>query len=454
MALIIDPDLLAQGTEVTISTAAKTIALTIAGDLSTDGVTGQCLYSFLKEEWKSDANLIKFPFPMISITNEQFEFIEGWKPANDATRKLIRTAGWAEYDAGSSVASRKYAGVISLGTIGGTDQAYFQQASTGTGSTATNFTYTGPINEAVQIYGDATNGDFDYTGYFKLFVRTQGKKYSQSQIADIGVSAMTYIVYRFPLANETDLKISHDDTAISTTAPYTGVDITYYAADQSISIGGTTYPFRVIVDGNNATAEQIYEKVQYLLRQSSDIDAGTGTVTGKTADSLLTFVGDTLLTSKGVYIENFNNNDTNRLQFTDQNGVVRTYPFVATITLNFNENLVADANSAYWVYFTNDDAGSNLGNDFGTASAIIVNDANGDPITGSVGGSVQKSFTYAYDSNVQRGAGSVGTDAPVTVVAIGLGTSQYVKAVGVITRSTANTVSLAGALERNYDNPV
>ena len=155
-----------------------------------------------------------------------------------------------------------------------------------------------------------------------------------------------------------------------------------------------------------------------------------------------------------MYIENFNNNDTNRLQFTDQNGVVRTYPFVATITLNFNENLVADANAAYWVYFTNDDAGSNLGNDFGTANAIIVNDASGNPITGSVNGSAQKSFTFAYDSNVQRGAGSVGTDAPVTVVAIGLGTSQYVKAVGTITRSTANSVSLAGALERNYDNPV
>jgi hypothetical protein len=454
MALIVDPDLLAQGTEVTISTVAKTIKLNIAGDLSTDGVTGQCLYSFLKEEWKTDTNLIKFPFPMISITNEQFEFIEGWKPADDATRKLIRTAGWAEYAAGSTTANRKYCGVISLGTIGGTDQAYFQQASLGTGSSAVNFTYSGPVNEAVQIFGDTDNGNFDYTGYFKLFVRVQGKKYSQSQISDIGVSAMTYIVYRFPLANETDLKITHDDTTISTTAPYTSIDVTYYAADQNVSIGGTNYPFRVIVDGANATAEQIYEKVQYLLRQSSDIDQGSGTVTGKTADSLLTFVGDTLLTSRGVYIENFNNNDTNRLQFTDQTGVVRTYPFVATLTLNFNENLVADSNAVFRVFFTNDDAGSNLGYDFGTANAIIVNDASGTPISGNVGGVAQQSFTYAYDSNVQRGAGSAGVDAPVTVVAQGLAVSQYVRAVGTITRSVANSVSLAGALERNYDNPI
>jgi hypothetical protein len=98
MAVITDPDLLAQGTSVVISAAAKTIKLAIAGNLTTDGVTGQCLYSFLKEQWKNDNNLIKYPFPMLSITNEQFEFINGWLPADYATRKLIRTAEDAEPD--------------------------------------------------------------------------------------------------------------------------------------------------------------------------------------------------------------------------------------------------------------------------------------------------------------------------------------------------------------------
>ena len=66
MALITDPDNLNQGTEITISTSAKTIALTVAGNLSNDGVTGQAFYSFLKEEWKNDASLIPYPFPMVS----------------------------------------------------------------------------------------------------------------------------------------------------------------------------------------------------------------------------------------------------------------------------------------------------------------------------------------------------------------------------------------------------
>lgn len=69
-----------------------------------------------------------------------------------------------------------------------------------------------------------------------------------------------------------------------------------------------------------------------------------------------------------------------------------------------------------------------------------------------VSGASSKTFTFAYDTNVQKRNASSGTNAPVTVVAIGLGTAQYVRATGTITRSTSNTVSLAGALERNYSN--
>ena len=75
MALITDPDDLNQNTEITIDTSAKTITLAVAGNLSNDGVYGQALYSFLKEEWKNDSSLIPYPFPMVSITPEQFEFV-------------------------------------------------------------------------------------------------------------------------------------------------------------------------------------------------------------------------------------------------------------------------------------------------------------------------------------------------------------------------------------------
>lgn len=487
--------MLNQGTEVTITTASRTIALNIAGNLDSAGVTGQCLYSFLKEEWKADATKIPFPFPMVSITNEQFEFVSGWKPAADATRNLIRTAGWAEYDqAGTKL--REYAGIISLGTLGGTDQPYYDN-----GGGATNFTYQGAVNQAVQIYGDAANGNFNRRSSFNIFAREQGKKYAQSKIGDIGVSTMTYIVYRFPLANESDLKISASDVTISGSAPYTGITITYitgnrfstwvtatsYAIDDVVTSGGrwyrcTTahtssaafatdqaskwtaysgerqigssyYAFNRIIAGNNATAEQIYEKIQWSLRQTTDIDAGTGTVIGKTASAILSFVGDTLVTSSGVFIDSYNASDVNRIDFYDVGGTKRNFPYTASLKISFNDILQSDTNAAYWVYFTNDDAGDNTGRDYGTSTAIIAKNASNANMNGNVSGQASITYTYAYDSNVQRGAASAGTDAPITVVALGLDKAQFVSATGTIARSTANAVSLVSSLERNYANP-
>ena len=453
MALIYDPDSLHQGTEVTINTGAKTIGLNIAGTLSTDGVTLKCLYSFLKEEWNGDANLIKYPFPLLPITDEQFELMNGWDFANDATRYLIRTGGWAVKNA-AGVSLEEWAGVVTLGSIGASDQVYFQQVANGA---AANFQLTGPVNQAVKVYGDGTHGSFDRRGYMKLYVREYQKSYANSALTDIGVTVLSYQVYRFPLANATDLKITHDDTTVDTTAPYTGMSITWYGTPQAVNIGGTSYNFHVIIDGNNGYAEEIYEFVQRQLRKATDIDAGAGTKTGTITSRLLTFTGENLATNSqaegGVYITNFLASDTNRLTFTDDNGDPIVYPYVAALTIQFGENLVNDASAKYWVYFTNDDAGLNLGADYGTSGAIIVQDAGAVPMTGTIGGVSSVSKSFAYDSNIQRGAASAGKDAPITVVAIGLDTAQFVKATGTIAKSTANGISLVASLERNYVNP-
>jgi len=347
----------------------------------------------------------------------------------------------------------------------------------------------------------------DARQYFKIFAREYQKLYAQSEIADIGVTTLTYQAYRFPLANADDLKVTHADGVVGADLPYTDMDITYlpgvgfapwanatvYPANSVVSntgrwyftaaggtssgtdplddsgvtwtayagerqIGANYYPFNIIIDADAAgngglpTAEQIYEFIQYSLRQNSDIDTGTGTVIGKTANVLLSFVGDTLVTEPGVYIDDFAETDINRIEFYDYLGNKRVYPFVAAGTINFNDNLVIDGSAIYKMFFTNNDAGSNNGADFGTASAIIVQDNDDVNIAGNITApSVQ--FTYDYDGNLQRGAGSAATDVPVTVVAIGLTKAQYVKATGTIGRSNANSFSLVASLERNYSNP-
>ena len=445
MALITDPDDLNQSTEVVFDTSAKTIALAQAGNLSTDGVTLKALYSFTKEEWKNDSSLIQHPFPFTPITDEQFELKDGWDFANDASRYLVRTGGWAVVDT-NGVTQQMWAGIITLGSLESGTQPYFSQSA----GTAIDFQLAGPVNQAIQIFA---NGGTDDRQSLTVFARKQGDLYGQSSLADIGVTDMTFQVYRFPLATSGDLKITLGDAAVQA-SPYDAITITYSASPFSRTIGGVSYNFNVEIDGNGQSIAGIYETIQYRLRQSADIDDGAGTVIGKVASDLAFFVGDTLKMREGVFLTNFAAADTNNILHDPIGGPFDiAFPFTAALEIQFGNNLVTDAAAVYRVFYTNDDAGDNNGADFGTSSAITVNDQSTNPMSGSVGGVTSVVLTYDYDSNVQRGAASAGTDAPITVVAIGLATGQYVSATGTIARSTSNVVSLVAPLERNYSNP-
>ena len=441
MALITDPDDLNQGTEITIDTSAKTIALAVAGNLSNDGVTGQCLFGFIKEEWRNDPTNnvgLQFDIPFKEMLGEdQFEWINGWEPADDTTRNLIRSAGWREITA-AGVVKREYMGIISLGNIDSADTPYFAFSSD---TAKTDFDFAGPINQAIQTFGNASNGNFDKrSDTLTIYVRAQGKTYDSATSTSIGLTSLNYKAHSFPLAEAADTKISASDNDIATTAPYTGMSITYGATTRSI--GGVSYNFDVIVDGNGGTTGQIYEFVQYSLRQSSDIDAGAGTQVGQLADSLMSFAGDTLKTTTGVAIDDFQASDRNNLVFTDTGGTERTFPFLSTGALSFNANLVDDSDSIYRMFFASG---------FNTSSAIIVKDNSGTDISGTIGGSSSAAFDFDYDGNNQGGR-TPGTDADVIVVAIGLDGAQYVSATATITRATGQNISLVAPLERNYDN--
>ena len=145
------------------------------GSLSDDGVTLQAVYSFSKEEWKNDITLIPHPYPFVAITPEQFEMSNDWVPhtgpvggpsgdPNDRyeTRKLIRTGGWREIAANGTL-NQEHVGVITLGTFEDNvnDLAYFQQGNDPTDITAAqNFTFNGPVNEAIKSYDYITTGPF------------------------------------------------------------------------------------------------------------------------------------------------------------------------------------------------------------------------------------------------------------------------------------------------------
>ena len=190
MAKITSKSQLVVGTELTINEPARTITLNAAGNLSAkDGVTWQALYSKLVDLWATAAYQDS-PFPAYAIDalSGQFQIgtdgatFSGWTFANDTTRQMLRDGGWSEYS-GAGVLQRVYVGIVGLGSVSAGAQLYYQRAASDAPS---DFTFTDQCNEGIQVFGDATNGNFDKRAYFKGFVREQGKKYKDSVLADTG----------------------------------------------------------------------------------------------------------------------------------------------------------------------------------------------------------------------------------------------------------------------------
>jgi hypothetical protein len=449
MTKIVNRALLIVGTELTINEPARTFTLNPVGNLiAKSGVTLQALYARFVDLWATSVYQDS-PFPMYAIDalSGQFQFgtdgatFSGWKPSDDATRQMLRDGGWSEFSS-TGVLNRQYVGIVGLGAVSANAQIYYQRVL---GGASINTTFTDQVNEGIQIFGDATNGSFDNRTFFKGYLREQGKKYKDSTLADTAKTSTGANIVNLLLSNEDDLKIQAADNAMSG-APYNNITVNYFTVNQTRTIGGASRNFKIIIAGNGATLEQIYTKIQFLLRQSTNINtAGTdGVKTGKIQNALLNFVGDTLVTSQSVFVDNIQAADSNRIEFFDDSNVQRLNPFSSAGFINFNSPLIG-AGSSFRLLFTSPPG---AGNDFGEAGAITVNNAAGAPITGSIT-SASIGFDYDYDGNIQGGA-TAATDRAVTLIGIRPGSGKYVAATGILTRSKSIALSLVAEADRVY----
>jgi hypothetical protein len=117
--------------------------------------------------------------------------------------------------------------------------------------------------------------------------------------------------------------------------------------------------------------------------------------------------------------------------------------------LQFNSFLTSGGTGYYRMYITDSVVGTD---DYGTATAITVNDKDGNPIAGTISAS-SIGFTFAYDTNTQGGRSvftSPGGDVGVTVVAGNKGVAKPVVATGTITRSKGIVIGLVAEQDRAY----
>jgi hypothetical protein len=188
------------------------------------------------------------------------------------------------------------------------------------------------------------------------------------------------------------------------------------------------------------------------FRGIADISTSSGVFRGDVTDLLMSFAAPNG-TTLNLFIDDLNANEKNNITFNDVLGIGRNFAFLAIISISVNTNLLDDSDTKIVVFFTNDDAGDNTGRDFGTDEAITVQTTASTDMISENPSVSPVDFEFDYDNNTQRGSASAGTDAPVTIVAIGLNTAQYVSTAGTVTRQSTNVFSLVAALERNYSNP-
>ena len=434
------------GVELIIDEVGRTYQLVETGNLvAKDGVTFQALYGKFVDLWAT-ATYQDSPFPFNALDALSGQYLigvdaggnySGWKPLDQATRDMQRDAGWEEYSAAGLLLFVKV-GIVGLGTINLGAQPYYI-ADLADIDSPTNFVFDDQVNVGVTVYEDSVS---DKRTYFKSFVREQGYKYSSSVLADTGKTATGAYIVNMLLSNETDGKITDADDQMLI-APYDGVIIEYFATPQSRLIGGSNYDFSVIVSNTGgATLAQIYTKLQYFMRQDADVDSGAGLVTGKTADTLAYFDGDTLVTT-GMYIDDVLAAESNSVIFYDDTMTARTNDYEAAGAMAFNTVLVGSG-SSYRLMFT---TGPGALDDYGEAGAVTVQNASDVDITGEISAGIID-FTFDFDNDTL--GGTAGTDKPVTLIGIRPGFGKFAVGTGILSRSKGISLALVAETDRAY----
>jgi hypothetical protein len=235
--------------------------------------------------------------------------------------------------------------------------------------TMTGSTLTNNLNDTTM------NLSLDNRFAFSLKLRPRdddalGKTFAQQGLGNALATQLSNRAFIFGLGTVEDANITATDVTIVGSSPYTGMSITFHSTPQArgaATLVGGARNFGIIIEGNSGTAQQIYEFVQWSLRQLTDIDADADTNIGRTIDGLLRFNGSVLefgsvdggLTfptnpdggGGGVYCDNVAAADANNVKFFDNLAVLRSNKETIAVTLDFNAILIDDTVAEGTLYY-------------------------------------------------------------------------------------------------------
>lgn len=433
-----------------------------------DGISMRALYNFENQERRTDETLRKYKRGVDGDYRfaGAFSFVNGVK-LDGTDRTKIRGSGFIEYadsGDGQTTIDRIYHGVKSLNSIQSGTQPYYTLAtatdeSTLQSATWSNFSRTGAIDEVVQVFGTTANGDsgagtFDYTERVLVVrVRSYGYNTGETTSTASGISEFSGFSAGYGVGetlNASNTFLLSDVYGGAQVSPWTGMSLELLASAQTeTGFNEADGDFSWILSNTaGGTVEECAAYLDALALQDSDINAGAGTYNGKKGRIWYSRnAAGKIVTSTGLFIEGLSTVEKQKIIMTDDAGDAKTYPYFPEVQITVGAAAIADSLAWYHVFYV-DGAG---GADFDTASAVTVNDADGNPVKGNVstdavGGKV--SFAYSYDTNTQAGL-SAGVDKEMVVIVEGDGGAAQALTNFTVTRSALIAVTCAPTADSN-----
>lgn len=180
------------GTNTTANTGTKRFTLNVV-------TTVQNFYSHMIEAWIAETSLKNKAFPLVTNGPNSFSAIDGWEFSTEANISAYFRADGFRYVNSSGVRTAVWAAIQTAGVPSGT-QVRYQQSD---GGTTVNAITTGEVNELIKIFGDASHGNFNRTGY--LVIKAQRDGYDQAEVDVFSLYGtledQLYVVGLTPLSN-------------------------------------------------------------------------------------------------------------------------------------------------------------------------------------------------------------------------------------------------------------
>ena len=322
------------GSDINITSFKKYYQYLEAGGLSfVDGVSGIVLSSEMVDLWDAtDLDIYDPAFTSIEPRAKSMASYNGWEFYDNDSLKASRDMA-VEYRDTATSSARKIFTLLRSGDLNDTTDQFTIWADSELWDTAPTLAVTlGYINELVEIY-DVDGVDNRFSNGVTWFTRC-AMPYKTIIMENFELDYAEII----PVAsgNALDTKLTHTDVEIST-ALSIWEDILFHSDVDGIHEGlvqELSYDFFGNVEGDFQTNATVHEKLNWLLRQSTDINTdGTGTqMRGDKQYPKAYFVGEEFYVD--AYLTNYNTAQRNDLTLIDTTDNNRKWDVSASLTIN------------------------------------------------------------------------------------------------------------------------